>query len=171
MGWEAPGVPPHFGGFLLSTLPPTNMTKQKCLEKKQMHLQVMRDRIEKGPQGGKARNKGETERLSVGHTRESNRDVQHSKRSKTLQGNRQEAEEGQGAANRALRRENEEPMWQSRDHLGRVRLTKGSGDHEHTRRTASRFHEPTEREEVACNEVKVGLEAVTGQVRDEAACA
>ena len=97
--------------------------------------------------------------------------MQHSKRSKTLQGNRQEAEEQQSAAIRALRTENDEPMRQSRDHLGRVRLTKGSGDHEHTRREASRFHEPTEREEVACNKVKVGLEVVTGQVRDEAACA
>ena len=140
-------------------------------QKEQMHLQVMRDRIEKGPKEGKlATNEGPRDSAwdTLGKATETC-NIQNAQ--KTLQGNRQEAEEGQGAANHALRRENEEPKWQSRDHLGRVRIARDSGEHEHIRHTASRFHELTEREEVACNKVKVGLEAVTGQVRDEAACA
>ena len=89
---------------------------------------------------------------------------------KTLQGNRLVAGEERDIANRALRREREDLQRQSVDHLGRVRIARVTDEHERVRNTARQLHEITEREEVACNIVKVGLEAVTEQIRDEAAC-
>ena len=93
------------------------------------------------------------------------------KRSKTLQGNRLVAGEERDIANRALKREREDLQKQSVDHLGRMRIARVTDGHERVRNTARRLHEITEREEVACNKVEVGLEAVTVQIRDEAACA